>query len=110
MTGHWIADVTGVHALVSDAEQVALWTRVRGWRIADAPAPTDQVQVVNGDLFGRIPFAALADGWADLGWKPGAPPEPIDLTKDPTFVDQPPVAGPAMPQTKTAAGGQSKEK
>lgn len=100
----WIADALGTHALVASAEERNEWVRGRGWSDAAEPGPSDQVWIVNGDLDdGRIPFAALAEGWSDLGWKPGPPPEPVNILKDPALVDQ------AMPQTKAAAGGKIKE-
>jgi hypothetical protein len=102
---YWIADGAGVHALVIREER-DVWVGHFGWHDAALPGPDDQVRVVRADgLRGCIPFAAIADGWADLGWAPGAPPMPVDVTKDPA-----PVAEPAEPQTKAAAGGQSKEK
>lgn len=103
----WIQDAAGAHALI-DAADRELWVGLRGWRDADAPGPTDFVQVVNGELRGCIPFVALAAGWDLLGWKPGAPPEPVDPTKDPAPAGQP--ADVPAKQTKAAAGGKSEEK
>lgn len=112
MAARWIADNFGTYALVDGAEQRALWTLTRGWHHADKPGPNDQVRVVNGDMFGCIPFGALAAGWAEKGWKPGPPPEPVDVHRDPAPVveEQPPPVEQSTPQTKAAAGGQSKEK
>jgi hypothetical protein len=105
MSAFWIADATGVHALIEGDEQQETWVGLRGWHVASPPSSADQVRVVNGDLFGCVPFAALADGWADLGWKPGPPPEPVDLTRDPAPA---PTAEPPKPKTKTA--GKTEEK
>lgn len=83
MDAFWIVDINGVHALV-DAAGRELWTLVRGWRDAAEPGPQDHVWATNGDLPpGRLPYGALAEGMALLGWEPGPPPEPVDLTRDP---------------------------
>lgn len=110
MTWHWIKDSAGVHALVDDGQHEQ-WTRVRGWSDADEPGPTDRVYVTHdgAGTGGPLPFEALAEGFAALGWKPGPPPEPVDITKDPTIVDQQPAARPAKHQTKAAASGEKKE-
>jgi hypothetical protein len=107
MTAYWIADATGAHALVEGDEQRDIWVHLRGWHLSGEPGPTDQVRVVNGDLFGCVPFAALADGWADLGWAPGPPPEPVDLTRDPAPIA--PAVEPPKPKTKAAAAAKIKE-
>lgn len=106
--GFWIADHAGTHALVDTADERAVWTRVRGWHDSDEPGANNQVRVVNGDLFGCIPVSALEAGWAEMGWKPGPPPEPVDIHRDPAPVVEEQLPPPA-PQTK-AASGQSKEK
>lgn len=108
MPTYWIADAAGVHALVEGDEQRDIWVHLHGWHLADAPGPADQVRVVNGELFGCIPFPALADGWDLLGWTVGPPPEPVNATKDPAPAGQP-VVVPAK-KTKAAAGGDSEEK
>lgn len=93
MTRIWIADPHGVHALI-DAGQRDLWVRARGWRDATEPGVTDQVQVVNGDMSGRMPYGALAAFSADLGWAAGPPPEPVDPTREQAPVNAPVAAGP----------------
>ncbi len=102
----WIRSVHGEYAVVDDAEQVAVWTRVRGWSLADPPGPTDQVFAHHPDVVnpGRLPYEALTGGWADLGWVAGPPPEPVDLTRD---VVAAPVA--AAPTKAAASGSKSKE-
>lgn len=105
---HWIADVHGTHAVVETADELATWTRVRGWREASEPAPSDQVYITRApDLHGRIPYEALLGGWADEGWKPGPPPEPVDPTRPPA--PPVPVEPAAKPKTQAAAGGKNKE-
>lgn len=94
-THYWICDIAGTYALVEGAEQRDEWVKVRGWAETVEPGPTDQVHVVNDEPTvggGRLPYAALEAGMDGLGWKPGPPPEPVDVTRDPAFVDQPPVA------------------
>jgi len=97
----WIADALGAHAVVAGEDERDQWVRGRGWADAAEPSGFDQVHIVNGDMHGCVPFAALAEGWADLGWSPGPPPEPVNILKDPALVDQaaPPIkaAPPAKP-------------
>jgi len=72
---YWITDSEGVYAQVEGADQLALWTRVRGWAEAGEPGPTDQVWVVNEHPEvgpGRMPYAAVALH-AGLGWSAGPP-------------------------------------
>jgi hypothetical protein len=113
---YWIASAEGVYALVEGADQRDSWTRVRGWREASEPGPNDQVHIVHpeiGQSANTLPYAALEGAWQAQGWKPGPPPEPADLTKDPALADQPaePVAAaPEKTTTAPAAGGTSKEK
>jgi hypothetical protein len=87
---YWIADVNGRHALVVGAEQRDRWVRIHGWRPAAEPVG-DDVQVcifrAEGGLHGQVPFGAL-DGWAEGGWVPGPPAEPVDLTRDPAPAKQ----------------------
>lgn len=107
----WIVDPHGVYALVDNADQRDIWTKVRAWReVTDGPGPNDRVHLVHDDVGhgGPLPFEALAEGWGDMGWRPGAPPEPVDLTKDPKLVDQPatePSAVAPEPKTPAATGG-----
>jgi hypothetical protein len=114
---YWIADAAGNHAVVAGATARDEWTKVHGWAESAEPGPQDQVWVTNGDGLrgGRLPYAALQDShWAGLGFVPDAPPEPVNLTKDPALTDQPakaaPVAEPEKPTTKTAAPATSGDK
>ena len=104
---YWIADTEGIKALVEGADARDEWIQVRGWAVADEPAPTDQVHVVNTNPEigpGRLPYGSLAAGMDGLGWSAGPPPQPYDLTKDPVLVDQaPPVAEPVKPKSPAAA-------
>jgi hypothetical protein len=111
---YWIADVEGVKAVVEGADARDLWTRVRGWTATTEPAPGDRVWLRNETHDGRQVFAAAAaPHWAGLGWVPSDPPEPIDPTKDPLLVDQPPVVAPVVepekPVKSRAASGADKE-
>lgn len=105
---HWIADATGVHALVDGDEQLTYWTRIRGWRPAAEPRRADHVHITHPQLGNGnpIPFEALAGGWDELGWSAGPPPEPVDLTRDPALRDQPN----AVPAPTKAAASGSKDK
>ncbi|GIE35896.1 hypothetical protein Ait01nite_089410 [Actinoplanes italicus] len=80
----WIKNNSGEYAWVDDPDQAAVWTRVRGWSEAGEPGLADRIHVVHPE-FGHgnpLPAEALASGWAAMGWEPGPPPEPVDLTRD----------------------------
>lgn len=105
---HWIADATGVHALVDGDDQLTYWTRIRGWQSAAEPQPSDRVHITHPEIGhgNPIPFEALNGGWSDMGWSAGPPPEPVDLTRDPALRVQPAAV---LAPTKAAASG-SKDK
>lgn len=110
---YWVKDLTGVHAQVEGVDQRDYWTKVQGWSETGEPSRTDQVHVEHPDAGrGQLPYGAIVGGWDALGWLPTAPPEPVDLTKDPQLVDQP--AAEAVPaeleKTAPASGTTSKEK
>lgn len=103
---YWIADPnTGAKALVEGAEERNLWTLQHGWSESDEPAAEDQVWVHNSETDGRstLPFGAVGEGsyWRGVGFSPSAPPEPVDLTKDPARRDQPKSATKATSAAKT---------
>jgi hypothetical protein len=103
---YWIADPnTGAKALVEGAEERNRWTQVQGWAEADEPVSGDLVWVHNAHTDGRttLPFDAIGEGsyWKGVGFTPGAPSEPVDLTKDPALRDQPKPARPAAESTKS---------
>lgn len=76
MTMQWIVSATGIKALVDDGD-VPMWTQVHGWAVSTEPGPAEQVWVQHPDgPRGCIPFEALAEGWAELGWEVGPPPAP----------------------------------
>lgn len=104
---HWIADATGVHALVDGDEQLTYWTRIRGWRPAAEPGRTDHVHITHPEIGhgNPIPFEALVGGWDEMGWSAGPPPEPVDLTRDPGRCEQPA----AEPTSAQAAASGSNE-
>ena len=90
---YWIADPnTGVKAVVEGAAERDRWVQVQGWSETDGPAPSDRVWVHNAQTDGRAAMTheAALGLWAGLGWTLSAPPEPLDLTKAPARVDQPP--------------------
>lgn len=106
---HWIADATGVHALVDGDEQLTYWTRIRGWHPAAEPSPANHVHISHPQVGqgNPIPYEALVGGWSDMGWSAGPPPEPVDLTRDPALRGQP--AAPPIPTKAAASGSKDKE-
>jgi hypothetical protein len=98
---YWLTDTSGAKALVEGADERDRW-RPHGWAETDAPVAGDLVWLQHDVHGGRQLFAAAAaEQWAGLGWRPSAPPEPVDLTKDPQLVDQ--AAGGPRPVTVTLA-------
>jgi hypothetical protein len=85
---YWLTDTSGAKALVEGADERDRWLP-HGWAETDAPVVGDLVWLQHDVHHGRQLFAAAAaEQWAGLGWHPSAPPEPVDLTKDPQLVDQ----------------------
>ncbi len=119
---YWIVNPNGgAKALVEGAEERDRWTRVHGWDEADEPVSGDMVHVTNADTGGQttLPWDTLAEGayWHGVGFAPSAPPEPVDVTKDPALRDQPaakpapaPRVGGHATTTTTAAAGADKIK
>jgi hypothetical protein len=113
---YWIADVEGVKAVVEGAEARDMWTKVRGWTETTEPVGQEFQWIRNADHGGRgVMNHAAALLHEGLGWFPSDPPEPVDMTKDPQLVDQPPAVEPA-PQapkstkpTANATSGDKKE-
>lgn len=103
---YWLTNADGHKARVEGAEQRDRWLPL-GWSVADEPVTGDMVYLEHEVSGGRALFpAAVVPAWGELGWQPAAPPEPVDLTKDPLLVDQPvaePVAAPAKTSTATTA-------
>jgi len=111
---YWLTRADEPFALVEGAAERDRWVQIHGYAESAEPTDDQQVHVVNDNTGGRgaLPYGPLRDGiWGGLGWRPAAPPEPVDATKDPALVDQ--VV--AVPATKTetaapAATSTSKEK
>ena len=112
-TKYWIADIDGVKAQADGADDRDIWTRVRGWSETTEPVAGDMVWLEHETTGGKQKFSAeAAPQWAGLGWLPSSPPAPADFTKDPNFVDQLPVAAPAVeakPKTQAPAGAADKK-
>ncbi|AGL13880.1 hypothetical protein [Actinoplanes sp. N902-109] len=111
-TLYWIADTTGAKAIVEGADERDTWTKVRGWAETTEPVAGELVWMQHEEHGGRAQFdARVVPDWEHLGWNVSSPPEPVDLTKDPTLVDQPPAeAEPvAAKPVKRAASGADKE-
>lgn len=106
-----ITDADGVKAVVDSVAERDRWIRVHGASEAAAVVPGDRVwlrHTIHGG-YAALP-AEAAEQWAALGWQPSAPPEPVDTTKDPALTDPAPAAEPEKTPTRTAAGGDQKEK
>ena len=106
---YWITDPNGgAKALVEGAEERDRWVHIQGWSESGEPVSGDMVWAFNPNTGGRakLPHDPLADYWKGVGFVPSAPPEPVDLTKDPALRDQPaadkPVAEP-VEKTETTA-------
>lgn len=112
---YWISDPNGgAKALVEGVEERNRWTQVQGWDESAEPVSGDMVWAYNEAAEGhaKLPHDTLADGgyWRGVGWAPSAPPEPVDLTKDPALRDQPADARPAStPAASPAAETTKKE-
>lgn len=86
----WMSNpADGAYALIGP-DDVDRWT-VRGWQpVTKEPGDQTMVWLHHPESDGRAQFpAGVVPQWQALGWQPGAPPEPVDLTKDPKLVDQP---------------------
>lgn len=110
----WLVDASGAKALVTGDDERDRF-RPLGWQEATEPSDRDLVWLQHDVTEGRQLCPAAASGqWAELGWHPAAPPEPVNLTKDPVLVDQVPDPEPATedpkPKTRTrVTGGDEKE-
>jgi hypothetical protein len=81
---YWIADVDGTKALVQGSAERDRWTQVNGWTEAGEPEGLEFVWLENEQTGGRAKFNAQAVPlWEGLGWKPSAPPEPVNLAIGP---------------------------
>lgn len=111
---YWLTDVSGIYAQVEGAEQRDYWRQVQGWGETSEPAPDAQVYVQHPEAGrGRLPYASVIGGWDALGWSFAAPPDPVDLTKDPQLVDVPAAATAPADTAKSPAptsGTVSREK
>lgn len=86
----WMSNpADGAYALV-EQDKVGRWT-VRGWQPATKePGNLTMVWLYHAESEGRAQFpAGVVPQWMERGWMPDAPPEPVDLTKDPRLPDQP---------------------
>lgn len=109
---YWLSRGDEPVALVEGVAERDQWVRVHGWTETSEPGDDQQVHVVNEETGGRgqLPYGPVRDGlWAGLGWRLAAPPEPVDLTKDPALVDRS-VAVPATKTESAAPAATSKEK
>lgn len=119
MSEHWIVNNEGWRGLVDSDEDLATWIQLYGWQESTQPDEGSSVQTYirnpnAPDQVGGVPYFALASGWAELGWAPGAPPTPTDTTRPkrrPAPVPRPPEEDSVevSETTKTGAAGVSKE-
>jgi hypothetical protein len=116
MNKYWIADPNGgALAVVEGVEARNTWTQVQGWTEADEPVSGSVVWAYNEDAEGhaKLPHDSLKEGgyWHGVGWRPSAPPAPVDVTKDPALRDQPaPARATTTTATPAATGATTKEK
>lgn len=111
---YWISDPDGIRALVEGADERDRWTKVHGWAEAEEPDRLDFVWLRHEDpalgAFRMTWEAAQLDAWAGRGWKPGAPPEPVNTAVAHWPAEAPaaeaPKSSPAKPAT---SGDKSKE-
>lgn len=93
---YWIKSPTGEIAVLDDAEQLAVWTRMHGWTETTAPGPADLVYMDNDAT--AAPPAPIAWGarayWEGIGFRPSAPPPPVNPAVDPTLNDRAAAAPP----------------
>lgn len=97
---YWMRTPEGAFALVTGADERDRWTP-HGLQIADEPQPGAGVFVwlEHEDHHGRQKFPVdTVNEFADVGWHPSPPPEPVDITKDPALRDVP-----AEPATEAPA-------
>ena len=112
---YWLINAVGHKAVVTSQSECDRW-RAYGWTAGTAPEAGDLwVWLEHREHRGRalFPVPAVTD-WRALGWEPGPPSEPTNLTKDPQFVDpsadvpdinEPPRSPPLT--TRTTAVGSS---
>lgn len=110
----WMTDEFGAKALVTGVDERNR-LRPHGWRETTEPTGQDLVWLRHDVTEGQQLFSHAAAGqWAELGWHPSPPPEPVDLTKDPMLVDQAAAPAPAVEDSKPrtqarATSGDEKE-
>lgn len=84
---YWIADTDGTKAVVEGADERDQWTRVHGWTEANEPTGHEFVWVRNDDPeigAARMNWQAATDpAWEARGFRPGAPPEPVNVALPP---------------------------
>lgn len=106
---YWITTAEGTRGQVAGIEERDRWTP-RGWQVVGEPAPTDFVWMRKEGLAepARFPYGAAAT-WQAMGWEFTAPPEPVDVTKDPKLFDQAPARpAPVSSTTSKPATGADK--
>ncbi len=86
---YWMRNAEGEYAQIDGAAERDRWIPL-GWSAVDEPADDRQVWMrADGiEMPARYPYGAR-EFWQGRGWTFSAPPEPVDLTKDPALSDQP---------------------
>jgi hypothetical protein len=103
MSKYWLVDATGNKALVEGDDERDRFLP-HGWALAEAPSGGEFVWARCEGVADPARFPAdNLEAWEAKGWKPGAPPHPLDGLVAPAAV---PAAD--KPTKTTAAGGTAK--
>lgn len=102
-TKYWLRNpADGTYAVADGAEERDRLIPL-GHEVAEEPADPDFVWMRHAGIAepARMPYGAREHNLA-RGWTFGAPPAPVDFTRDPHLVDPAPAAEPAAKSTATA--------
>lgn len=109
---YWMRDAEGAYALMTGADERDWWTPF-GWTQAEEPGRQEFVWARHEGIENpaRFPAGILATAWP--GWEPSTPPSPMNPVNGeplvpPVFTT--PAAVAETKPSKTAAGGDAKEK
>lgn len=111
MNSYWMSNPqTGMYAQMAGAAERDRWT---AWGYAESgePGPHDFVWMRHPDIAEPARFAWGSRAyWLARGFAPGAPPNPVDLTVEPTLSGATPApATPSVSAAKSAAEKSERE-